>query len=188
MANVPGYNTANAQLQDGSWEIQGTVNIDKSNGGVLTIDGVDVSAGLEEIATIGGLTATAAELNELGDVTSLAQSTIAVAAEAGDSIAVTVTLKDAAGAAVDEARVVNCWLSSSATTGAVAVDDTITVTASTGSFLVEHTDDLIFKCVTDATGVLVLDVAHAGNSTAKYLWVEFPNGKCKVSAAIDLAA
>jgi hypothetical protein len=187
VANVPGHNVANVRQQNGDWEIQGTINIDKTNGGALTIDGADVSAGLEEVAVLSGLTATAAELNELDDVTSLAQSTVAVAAEAGDAIAVTVTLKDAAGVAVDEARVVNCWLSSSATTGAVASDDTITVTATTGSILVEHTDDLIFKCVTSTAGVLVLSVAHAGNATAKYLWVEFPNGKCKVSAVIDLA-
>lgn len=139
-------------------------------------------------AKVAGLTATFAEVNELADVTSLVNSTIAVAAEGGDSIDVTVTLKDAANAAVNEARPVECWLSDSATTGAIYADGGITVTASTGSILKEHTDDLIFKAVTSTGGVLVLNVAGAGEQAACYLWVAMPNGKCKVSAVIDLAA
>lgn len=135
-----------------------------------------------------GTTATVLEMDELDDISSLAQSTIAVAAEGSDSIDVTVTLKDAAGAAVDEARPVECWLSDSATTGAIYTDGGITVTASTGSILKEHTDDLIFKAVTSTAGVLVLNVAGSGDQAACYLWVAFPNGKCKVSAVIDLAA
>jgi hypothetical protein len=122
-----------------------------------------------------------------GGVADAGESTIAVAAEAGNAIAVTLTLKDVTGTEVDAVRKVNCWLSSSATTGVVATDDTITVTATTGALLVEDTDDLIFQTVTDANGVLVLSVAHAGDASAKYLWVEFPNGECKVSAVIDLA-
>jgi len=122
-----------------------------------------------------------------GGVADAGASTIAVATEAGDAIAVTVTLKDVTGVDVDAVRTVNCWLSSSATTGAVASDDTITVTATTGSLVAEVVDDLVFKGVTDANGVLVLSVAHAGNATPKYLWVEFPNGELKVSDVIDLA-
>ena len=135
-----------------------------------------------------GATSTVLEMNELADIASYAQSTVAVAVEAGNAIAVTVTLKNAAGSAVTGTRAVRAWLSSSATTGAIASDDSITVTATTGSFLVEVTDDLIFDCVTDTTGVLVLSVAHAGDATAKYLWVD-TNGfkKPKVSAVIDLA-
>ena len=135
------------------------------------------------------VTSTAAELNELDDVSSYAQSTVAVAVESGDAIAVTVTLKDAAGTAISGARPVRAWLSTSATTGAIATDDTIAVTATTGSFLVEITDDLIFDCVTNTSGVLVLSVAHAGDATAKYLWVDTPGfKKPRVSAVIDLAA
>lgn len=156
----------------GRWEVGGELDI---VGGELQIEGVAV-------------TATAAELNELDGVASRAQSTVAVAAEAGDAIAVTVTLKDAAGAAIADARPVRAWLSSSASTGVIATDDTITVTATTGAFLTEHVDDLLFDCITDASGVLVLSVAHAGNATAKYLWVDVPGfAKPIVSAVIDLA-
>lgn len=122
-----------------------------------------------------------------GGVADAGESTIVVAAEAGNAIAVTLTLKDVTGADIDSVRRVNCWLSSSATTGVVATDDTITTTATTGALLVEDTDDLIFQAVTDANGVLVLSVAHAGDASAKYLWVEFPNGEVKVSEVIDLA-
>jgi hypothetical protein len=70
----------------------------------------------------------------------------------------------------------------------VASDDTITVTATTGAFLVEVTDDLIFDCITSTSGVLVLSVAHAGDASAKYLWVDVPGfHKPIVSAVIDLA-
>lgn len=119
---------------------------------------------------------------------SLHNSTLAVAVEAGDAVAVTLTIKDSTGAAVSDARVVECWLSSSATTGALATDDGITVTATTGSLLKEHTDDLIFKAVTNTSGVLVLSVADPDSAGPHYLWVAFPNGRCKVSAAITLAA
>lgn len=162
------------------------VDLDSTNGS-FRINGVDVSATAAEVNALSGIIATVDELNELDDVTSFADSTVAVAVEAGDAIAVTVTLNDAAAAAVNEARPVDCWLSDSATAGTIATDDTITVTASTGAIIKETTDDLYFKCVTSTDGVLVLSVAHAGNATVKYLWVQFPNGKCKVSAAIDLA-
>lgn len=152
----------------------GVLNLDVANGGVK-VDG-----------TV--LTVTAAQLNDLSDGTSFDQSTIAVAAEAANAIAVTVTLKTGAGVAVDEARAVTCWLSSSATTGAVAADDgDWAVTATTGSIIKIHTTDLMFEAITNTSGVLVLSCAGTGDLTAKYLWVKFPNGKCKVSAVIDLA-
>ncbi len=122
-----------------------------------------------------------------GGVADAGESTIAVAAEAGNAIAVTITLKDVTGAAVSGVRTVNCWLSSSATTGAVATDDSITVTATTGNLGLEVVDDLVIKGLTNSSGVLVLSVAHAGDASAKYLWVEFPNGETKVSSVIDLA-
>jgi hypothetical protein len=163
------------------------VNVDGAGGNFL-INNTAVTATAAELNVLDGSTVTAAELNELDDIASYAQSTIAVAAEAANAIAVTVTLLDAAGAAVTGTRFVRAWLSSSATTGAIATDDTITVTATTGSFLKEDTDDLLFQCVTSTTGVLVLSVAHAGDASAKYLWVQTAGfRKPKVSAVIDLA-
>jgi len=153
------------------------------NGGSITIE----SGGVLEIAGT-SVSATSAELNEIGGITSRAQSTVAVAAEGGDAIAVTVTLKDAAGVAVANARPVRAWLSSSATTGVIAADDTITVTATTGALLTEHVDDLLFDCISSTAGVLVLSIAHAGDATAKYLWVDSPGfHRPIVSAVIDLA-
>lgn len=154
---------------DSKTVVQGSLDIDA--GAALTIDGTDITDAAGALAAR----------------TSRAESTLAVAAEAGDAIAVTLTLKDAAGAAISGARPVKAWLSSSATTGALAVDDTITVTATTGLLVAEETDDLRFDAMTDVNGVLVLSVAHAGNSTAKYLWVDFPGEAPLVSAAIDLA-
>lgn len=173
MTNPSGYNVPNVQKPNGDWEING--NLDIASGGALKVAGTDITTGL-------------LELLDVNDLTSFTNSTIAVAAEAADAVAVTITLKDAANAAVDEARRVRCWLSSSATTGALATDDGITVTATTGLLLKEDTDDLIFQAMTSTAGVLVLSIADADTAGPHYLWVEFPNGKCKVSAAIALAA
>lgn len=356
MTDVAGHNRPNVRNQDGTWEVQGTLNIDKASGGVLTIDGVDVSAGLEEIANLTGLdsgelgvlngvtagtvtaskavvvgstkmvdemgmqtqvltawnatggtlskgdivsfvgvhttgqpkivkadanttnlkaqgavqadiltgaagqvilrglspatlntdsfsaiddpvylsetagavaTAAESETDEINQIVGYVvaksatvgqifynfdkmkaignselqagvasvnaaipdatQSTLAVAAEAGDAIAVTLTLKNAAGTTLTGLRGVKCWLSDHASSGAIGTDDTITVTATTGTIIAEETDDLRFDTITDANGVLVLSVAHAGNATPHYLVVQFPNGELKISAAIDLA-
>lgn len=175
------------RLRDTDGANHDQVNVDGAAGDFL-INNTAVTATAAELNVLASTTVTAAEVNLLDDMTSRAQSTVAVGAEAADAIAVTVTLKDAAGTAVAQARPVTCWLSSSATTGAIATDDGITVTASTGSLIKEHTDDLYFFCMTDTSGVLVLSVAGSGDLTAKYLWVLFPDGKCKVSAAIDHAA
>lgn len=149
--------------------------------------GTAVTASAAELNTLTGITATVAELNETDNKTSRVQSTVAVAGESGNAIAVTVTLKDAAGVAIVGARPVRCWLSSSATTGAIASDDSITVTATTGLLIEEEVDDLKFAAITDVNGVLVLSVAHAGDSTGKYLWIDFPGQAPLVSAIIDLA-
>jgi len=151
------------------------------------IDNTAVNASAAELNKLDGATVTVDELNELDDVVSSVRSTVTVAAEAGNSIAVTVQLKDASDTNMARVCDVECHLSSSATTGAIAADDAITVTASTGSLITEHVDDLYFYCVTDSAGKLVLDVAAAGDTTAKYLWVRFPGRAYKVSAAIDLA-
>ena len=141
----------------------------------IAINSVDVSA-------------TAAELNAVAGVANRSQSTLAVAAEAGDNIDVTLTVKDADGTAVAAVHGFEVIVSSSATTGAVATDDGITLTATTGLLTKEHTDDLFGKVLTDANGVAVLRLAGAGDLTAKYLWVQFPDGQFKVSAVIDHAA
>ncbi len=195
-ATAGGWTRTKPTGADDLVQVVGHIAVVHASAGVVEInlDGSPEKIGTDQLqddavteAKIAGLTATFAEVNELVDVTSLVNSTIAVAAEGGDSIDVTVTLKDAANAAVNEVRPVECWLSSSATTGAIYTDGGITVTASTGSILKEHTDDLIFKAVTDAAGVLVLNVAGAGDQNECFLWVAMPNGKCKVSGTINLA-
>lgn len=55
MANASGHNQANVRKQDGTWEVNGTLDIKTANGGVLKIDGTDVSAGLQEVANLNGL-------------------------------------------------------------------------------------------------------------------------------------
>lgn len=150
-----------------------------------TVDELNITT--LKVGTV-AVTSTAAELNEVDDITSKAQSTIAVGAETGgDTIAVTVTLKDAAGVAVNEARFVKCWLSSSATTGAVSAAPSGGVTATTGILLKEDTAGLLFQAVTSTAGVLVLSIVEAGALTA-YLWVQMPNGQSLVSGAITFAA
>lgn len=58
MANPAGYNVANVQKQDGSWEIHGALDIKTATGGQLLVDGVDVTAGLEEVVDLSGLDST----------------------------------------------------------------------------------------------------------------------------------
>lgn len=67
MSNPAGYNVANVQKQNGDWVINGTVNVDTTAGGALQIDGSDVSAGLQEIANLAGISA--AELGFIDGVT-----------------------------------------------------------------------------------------------------------------------
>lgn len=174
---------SNVQAEGSSSIKDGSITESKIAAGSIVADHLNAGAGVPS-----GVTSTAAELNEVDDQQSSTQSTVSVGAEAGDAIPVTIQLKDAAGTNMARVCGVVCWLSSSATTGVIATDDGITVTATTGSLIVEVVDDLFFKAVTNASGTLVLSVAGAGDLTGKYLWVEFPNGKFKVSAVVDLAA
>lgn len=182
--------SAELNLADGS--VAGTAVASKllCLGADKNVDTIAVADGGFKLGSGAGtaVTSTAAELNELDDVTSFAQSTIAVGAETGgDTIAVTLTLKDAAGVAVNEARYVRCWLSSSATTGALSAAPSGGVTATTGIILKEDTAELLFQCVTSTAGVLVLSIVEAG-ALNSYLWVELPNGKSLVSGVIAHAA
>lgn len=115
-------------------------------------------------------------------------STITVGTEAGDAIDVTIQLKDAFGVNIARVCSVECWLSSDATTGAVDSDTLTAVTATTGSIVAEHTDDLYFKCVTNASGQLVLHIADTDDEDPNYLWVDFPaDARVLVSGAINFA-
>lgn len=121
-------------------------------------------------------------------VTSRSKSTVAVAAEAADNIDVTITLKDGAGVAISGARPVRVLVSSSATTGAIATDDGITVTATTGLLITHHVTDLLVDFMTSVAGVLVVRVAGVGDLTGKFLWIDTPGFPAPlVSAVVDHA-
>lgn len=120
--------------------------------------GAPADGDLAELDTIG----TAQLANALADIIPGAP-TIAIAAEGGDAIAVSVQLKDAQGNNLAGKQRVSWYLSDAAAEGAVSADPPSGGTAvTTGRALVEHTAEVIGESLTDATGLLVLTLTEAG--------------------------
>ena len=188
MANVPGYNTANARLQDGSWEIQGTVNIDKANGGVLTVDGVDVSACLEELANLNGLSSADVAGLEALLLTCGSATLAAPTAEAADARTVSVQLNDHLGAALAHRAVVQGFISTDANGDSPGDGgSTIVVTAGTDGAVIA-TDESGFTAVSESDGDLDLVLTDSADAAQTvYLHIVLPTGKLASSAAIAFA-
>lgn len=84
MANPAGYNTPIVKKNDGTMEVHSTLDIKTATGGALHVDGVDVSAGLQEIVDLSGLSST--ELGYLnGAVAGTATASKAVVLNAAGS-------------------------------------------------------------------------------------------------------
>ena len=140
-----------------------------------------------ELNTLDGITATTAELNILDTVTSIAGElnildnapsnvTIAYATGVGtDNIRVTMTVVDSAAAAITDAFHLDVWISDSAN-GEVLTSTAATgaLTAITGVQLEEVTAKKHVRFMSDANGVLLLDLVDSNTTAGEYFCVKHP--------------
>lgn len=116
-------------------------------------------------AILDGLTASVAEINILDDFP--ASITFAAAAGAANVTEVTITVRDAAGVAIDKAFMLDVWLSDAATgaglTGTEA-SGTVTAKAASGAIIATHVSKKALKVQTLATGVFVLEITDTAKT------------------------
>lgn len=121
--------------------------------GSVTINGVE-------------LTAVAAHLNLTAGLIAKATTTIALGSP-GTTQTAEITIKDAAGDAIEEVRPIRVYLSDTATGSSVGTTAANGgVSATTGEIIVAHTAGIVFDAVTDANGVLVLSFNNSGGGGA----------------------
>jgi hypothetical protein len=162
-----------------------------------TMDGI--TATTAELNTMDGITATVAELNIMDGVTATAAeinasadnqvegATIAVGAEAGDVINVTVQLTDAAGADIAFRGAVPFYMSDDANGDSIAAAAASAgIAIGTDGLMIEWTANLAGLLVSEADGDIDIDIGEAGVATW-YLIVVLPNGKLVASSAITFA-
>jgi len=112
--------------------------------------------------------------------------TISVGAEAANSIDVTIQLYDMAGNKPTEAQMVGVWLSDTA--GKTAVTGTTpdgTTGPSTGTMIAAIAAKIHERVLSNATGLIVFAVGHAGAAHNWYLNVDWA-GVVRASAVIAL--
>lgn len=120
---------------------------------------------------------------------SLATKMYAISAEGANGaniISVTMQLKDARGRNLTGVRRLRCWLSDSATTGAIAAAGASAngaIGGGIGAMLNIVIANKMFDLVTNATGQFRLDLTDAGAHTM-YLYAEMPTGEVAVSPAL----
>lgn len=143
----------------------------------------DAVAFLSTVSVTGLLTA-AGGLT-LGTKKVAAAPTVTLAAGATNSIDATITMKDAAGAAITAIQDVEVFLSTSATGALIsATSYSGALTASTGAVLTALTATKHIKAVTDANGVLVLNLVASAKPATEYFCVVVPaTGQLIVSDA-----
>lgn len=121
---------------------------------------------------------------DTNDVKTFGTPTFSVAAEAANAIAVTITLRDAAGVALAAKAMATVWISDSALGVVSATPPDGTVSFTTGTLLKEDTTKVLHRVVSSAAGVLVLSV---GESTAKSFHVCVAVGNVTASQVITFA-
>lgn len=130
------------------------------------------------------ITSSAAELNLVDDT--VADITIAYAASATtDGIEATLTVKDAAGTAIDAIHNLEVWISDDADgSGLTATAASGALTAATGTILTALTAKKHVSANTDATGVLTLLLVDSANTAGERFCVRHPlTGKIIVGSA-----
>lgn len=151
----------------------------------LFVGGTDLTASIAELATLDGLTATAAELN-LND-NQPASITFVVGAEATNAINVTGQVADAAGADMATVTAFKFYLaddsagltpSTTAPTGGIAIG--------TDGALIESVNNLSGTVITEADGDFDITLTDTGTPTF-YIVVVMPNGSLQISGAITFA-
>lgn len=138
-----------------------------------------------ELDILDGATITTAELNLLDNV--VASATLSVAAEATESITVSIQLKDAAGEAMTTASYVMVYLSadSAGATAASAAD--LTISGGTDGLTIPIADSntaLAALCYSEADGDIDVVITDAGGAAlTNYMHVVLPSGKLGGSSA-----
>lgn len=136
-------------------------------------------------AAASGVTATTAEANLLDD--SIASITLAPAAGGANVCEVTITVKDAAGTAIDNVHVLEVYLSDSSVGAgltATTASGTVTAKAASGAVLSTLTDKKHLRVSTLATGVFVLEITDTAKTGFYVCAVNPLNGKVFASAAL----
>lgn len=112
-------------------------------------------------------------------------ATVALAAGASNTLTATITVVDGQGNTKAGVWPVEVWISEAATgIGLTADSYSGAVTATTGAVLTALTAKKHFKCVTAATGVLVLSAVDSAKPADQYFVVQPPyTPVLKVSAA-----
>lgn len=150
----------------------------------LALAGTLVTATAAELNKLDGVTSTVAELNLVDDV--CADITIAYAASVTtDGIEATLTVKDAAGTAIDAIHNLEVWISDDADgSGLTATAASGALTAATGTILTALTAKKHVSANTDANGVLTLLLVDSANTAGERFCVRNPvNGKIIVGSA-----
>lgn len=188
MTNPTGYNHPFVKKHDGTSELHGVLDIKTATGGTLKVDGEDVSAGLQEIANLNGLSSAdvagiEALLLTCGDATIAAAS-----AEAADARTVSIQLKDHLGGDLAHRCVVQVYLSEDAN-GDLPGDGVAEISISSGTDgEIISADEYGATLVSEADGDLdVLLTDGTDSAVTVYLHVVLPTGKIKSSAAIAFA-
>lgn len=152
------------------------------------IGGVAVTSTPAELNKLDGVTATPAELNVLDDIP--AGVTFAAAAGGANVCEVTITVVDAAGAAITEVFNLDVWLSDAASGAGLtgtATSGTVQAKAASGADLEEVTAKKHLRVQTLATGVYVLEITDTAK-TQFYVCAKIPGtGKTAVAAQLETA-
>lgn len=148
----------------------------------LAIDTKNVADDALSVDDITGLTATVDELN-LTDAMP-ANVTIALAAGAANTMTITMTVKDAAGATLAGVYLLDWWISEAATgIGLTADSYSGTVAPTTGTDLQIVVAKKQFRSLTATTGILVVAAVDTAKPADQYVVVRHPvTGKLIVSA------
>jgi len=149
--------------------------------GGLPLIGVATEAALEA-ATVGRV-----KIGHLASIGTPASFTFAVAAGATNVANVTITPRDAAGAALTGVRTLEMWLSDAATGAgltAVTASGTVTAKSAEGTVLTAFTAKKHISAQTKAAGTFVLEITDSAK-TGFYLCVKNPaTGLVSVSAQL----
>lgn len=124
----------------------------------------------------------------IGSTVQVASATVTVGALATDNRDVTLQLFDGKGDKLTSKRNIVAWLSATAGATSVGTSTTgLTTSITTGIAINVPTANLVFNCLTDATGKLVVNVLDAAGGETRYVNFLLPDGTVLSSAAVVTA-
>lgn len=127
----------------------------------------DIDLGFEGVPQDGAVTA--AKLAAAVQAKVPGTNTLTAAAQAATHRDVTIQLKDIAGANVAAKTVARVWLSDAAAGAPTASAPDVGFTVQTGVLLAAITANKVLDVISDATGVIVVRIDHAGADTTWFV-------------------